>query len=272
MSCVVAGFSFAASLPLVGDVPEKRNGIWGVDFSGAQDAGAHIWTCKAAVVADTLRVDSCEPLKAKKLAHCLTSLVENIAMSGQTVVGLDFPFGLPRVLVSDASWQEMVTGFGKRFASADDFRSELTTLGNGRELKRVTDVRAKTPFSPYNLRMYKQTFYGIRDVLMPLMSSGAACVVPMQPLAREKPWVIEICPRSTRKAHRQDYTSTEVVLKWLGEVGVEMSDSLQRVVLADEGGDARDSVIAAFATWRASSSLADEPLPDYEVVEGYVFV
>lgn len=252
-------------------MPEPRTDIWGVDFSGARDAGAHIWTCRGIGTASTLRVATCERLKATKLAPSLASLVDNISTSGLAVIGLDFPFGLPRLLATDASWHEMLTGFSDRFDSAEAFQSQLRRLAGGRELKRVTDRRAKTPFSP-NLRMFKQTFYGIRDVLMPLSRSGAVNVVPMQPAASDKTWVIEICPRSTRKAYGQEHASDDDVLKWLGDVGVELSQSLRKSILADEVGDARDSVIAAFATWRAASSLAYEPVLEYEVVEGYVFV
>ena len=66
-----------------------------------------------------------------------------------------------------------------------------------KELRRVTDIEARTPLSPYNRRIYKQTYYGIRDVIAPLIASGAACALPMQAAIPDRAWLLEICPAST---------------------------------------------------------------------------
>lgn len=249
---------------------QPRTSIWGVDFSGAQDAGVHIWTCKAISCGAKLVLNSCRHLTRTHLVPSLGELVESVASSGPTIIGLDFPFGLPRSLVKKPSWHEMVTSFGDTYASADEFKAKLTMLAGGFELRRVTDRVARTPFSPYNLRMYKQTFHGIRDVLVPLLKSVS--VLPMQAPAADQPWLVEICPRSTRKANGQAYAPTHDVIDWLRNAGVEIPKDIEESIIRDDRGDALDSAIAAFAAWRAATTIATKPLPGFEVVEGFVFV
>jgi hypothetical protein len=94
----------------------------------------------------------------------------------------------------------LVTSFSERYPDAEAFRAICREQAGDRELKRVTDVETRTPFCVYNLRLYRQTFYGIRDVLGPLMRTGSVSVLPMQPADPQKSWVVEICPASTLKS------------------------------------------------------------------------
>jgi hypothetical protein len=48
--------------------------------------------------------------------------------------------------------------------------------------------------------LFRQTCFGIRSVLAPLVRDGLVSVVPMQRPAADKPWLLEICPASTLKA------------------------------------------------------------------------
>ena len=56
------------------------------------------------------------------------------------------------------------------------------------------------PFAAYNLRIYRQTFYGVRDVLAAAVARQAAAVIPMQEYAANKAWIVEACPASTLKS------------------------------------------------------------------------
>jgi len=83
----------------------------------------------------------------------------------------------------------------------DDFKKRCFTDAGGQELKRHADNAAHTPFSPYNLRIYKQTCYGISGILAPLVKADRACILSFHAPADEKPVILEICPASTLKAH-----------------------------------------------------------------------
>ena len=79
------------------------------------------------------------------------------------------------------------------------FKTKCNDAAGNNELKRKTDEETSTPFSPYNLRMFRQTYFGIKDILAPLVIDKIACVLPMQQPEQYKPWIIEICPASTLK-------------------------------------------------------------------------
>ncbi len=94
--------------------------------------------------------------------------------------GFDFPFGLPAALVSESSWETFVLRFPDRYPDVTGFRQARREAAGGREWKRRTDLESKTPFSPYNLRLFRQTYYGIRDLLHPMIAAGLASVVTVQ--------------------------------------------------------------------------------------------
>jgi len=216
------------------------------------------------------------------------------------VFGLDFPFGLPRPLVKANTWEEFVRAFPGHYASAAEFREACRAVSRRPELKRVTDQETQTPLSVYNLRLFRQTFYGIRDVLRPLVQDQSACVLPMQQKLRGKPWLLEICPASTLKrlgecigrklyvpykgkkpGRRQARAHILAVLGNSGHVAIDdrclrvvIGDCVLRKRIVDEcEGDALDSVIAALAVARALR-CPDFPRPAWRPIyalEGYVY-
>ncbi len=220
--------------------------------------------------------------------RALAALRRLIAEGEACAFGLDFPFGLPQALLRHGNWEEFALSFGDDYASAGEFRRLCREAAGGRELKRLTDRESQTPFSPYNLRLYRQTYYGIRDVIAPLVRERLVCVPPMQNAVPGRSWVVEICPASTLKLRWPDlYVSYKggadrhrlaraQIVQTLESAGA-LSIPLQGVrsdILADRGGDALDSVIAALATCRALQN----PLPagvdgrDAYALEGYVYV
>jgi len=268
-----------------------RDRIYGVDFSGAKDAGRRMWIAGGTAEGDTLRIETCHsadalPGSGRGRDRCLVALRDFIGAQAACAFGLDFPFGLPQPLVGQHSWDDFVLSFPGEYVSPEAFRQSCRAAAGGRELKRITDRESKTPFAPYNLRLYRQTYFGIRDVLHPLVRDQLASVLPMQRRRPDRPWVLEICPASTLKVaglymsykdgpyeHR---AARECILERLEATSaVSISTpAVREAVLDDRGGDALDSVIAALATFRA---LRD---PAYLVVEsgsayaleGYVYV
>jgi hypothetical protein len=94
------------------------------------------------------------------------------------ILSQPFPFGLPCVLVEVNRWEEFVLSFSNRYPGPKEFRDICWIAAGNRELKRDTDKVSQTPFSLYNRRLYRQTYYGIRDVLAPLARNQLACVLP----------------------------------------------------------------------------------------------
>jgi hypothetical protein len=264
--------------------------VYGVDFSGARDAGRKIWIASGHIEGDGLLIDDCVrgedlPSSSRDRAHCLSVLRGFIAGSGEAIFGLDFPFGLPRAVIIDDRWEDFARSFSKRYATAQQFRRACFNAAHGRELKRVTDVESKTPFSPYNLRLYRQTFYGLRDLIGPLLADRVVCVLPMQRARSNVPWLIEICPASTLKqlslyvaykGRTADHRAarSNIVRLIQRQTPLKLSAPVRSVVIDDADGDALDSVIAALATFRMLRGRDRWPASAARIYrrEGYVFV
>ncbi|MBP1907925.1 DUF429 domain-containing protein [Methanolobus bombayensis] len=267
----------------------KERRIFGVDFSGAKDAGRKIWVSEGIVHGDELHILNCYPIfglvpdKSKQRRACLSALRVLILSNTNSVFGMDFPFSLPDKLMSEKDWYSFVSAFPDDFNSADDFRNKMQQMGGKAELKRLTDVEVKAPFSIYNLWVYKQTYFGIRDVLRPLVTQGKACALPMQTPESEKPWLMEVCPASTLKSEglyigykgrtEKEKKKREHILDKLIDNGIVVPDSIKEQIIKNKDGDALDSFVAAYATYRSALKMNDiiGKLPGIYLREGYTF-
>ena len=263
--------------------------IFGVDFSGAEAAGDSIWITEAAFDGRRIRVESCQPAallpgSARHRTQCLAALVDFVGAQRNVAVGCDFPFSLPGSMIEARDWRTFVLDLGDRFGSADDFLEDCRRRGNGRELRRACDRESRVPFAAYNLRIYRQTYYGIRDLLAPLMRERRAVVLPMQRPDGTLPWVIETCPASTLK-HGDLYLSYKgrsaaaraaraAILGALvrRKLLAPLEPPVRRLALDNAGGDALDSIIAAVATAHAhlAGRFAEGPSAA-ERMEGRVY-
>jgi hypothetical protein len=278
-----------AGVTQLGRPVERR--VYGIDFSGARDAGKKIWIAAGSVVDGTLQIHDCYraealPNSGRGRDRCLAALRELVAAEKTAVFGFDFPFGLPQELATEPDWETFALAFPARYRDAEAFRRECQVTAGGRELRRRTDWESRTPFSPYNLRLYRQTFYGIRDLLHPLVRDRVASVLPMQRPAPDRPWVLEICPASTvkreglptsykGKASGSRRAARETILGTLEGTGalVVEPETLRTLILDDRGGDALDSVIAAYAVTRALREPAGLVTEEHDYrIEGYVYV
>ena len=239
--------------------------VHGVDFSGAKDAGKRIWITSASISKAGIRVDKVFPAEelpggSSKLIDALGALREWIAgVNG--IVGMDFPFGLPYQLVRGyGSWKMFLKDFPLRHASPVSFRRSCRSQSDGTELKRETDRLASTPFSPYNLRMYRQTYYGIREVLEPLVDSGKARVLPLQEPEAGKPWLLEICPASTLKRignyspykgpeERHRISRRAILNQIIASAPISLSSADRKLYESHAGGDALDSLLCCFTAF-----------------------
>jgi hypothetical protein len=252
------GADHRVGLPLL----DRR--IFGLDFSGAVDAGRRAWLAEGRPSPRGLEILSCRPIAelpggAVDRATALAALRSFVVATPHAVIGCDFPFSLPRGLIEGASWTAFIDGF--RHADALTFYGHCRRLSGGREPKRLTDVESKTPWCAFNIRLYRQSYHGMAELLRPLVVEGQALVLPMQMPAPGLAWLIETCPASALKhfGWRGSYKGAAFngarrqILRRLSEAGVlaPLPQSLQRRVVGDTGGDALDSIIAALATARA---------------------
>jgi hypothetical protein len=266
--------------------PRPRR-ILGVDFSGAADAGRKIWIAEARRGRGN-RVKVIELRPASELPNggidprtAIAALVTDIVREPDTIAGFDFPFTLPLRVIDRPNWEAFIADFGRRFPDPDSFRQWALLRADGRELRRATDREAKTPFNSYNLRIYRQTWWGIACLLNPLVANRQAIVRPYHSMPQEPhPILIEACPASSLKsigfypaykgpsdAHRR---ARSAVLRKLIDAGLleRPMPSIEQILLNNIGGDALDAVVAAVATAHAAIERAPDPA---QRIEGIIY-
>lgn len=240
--------------------------LLGIDFSGARDAGRRIWIAEGWLEEGRLRVEALAraadlPGGGRAREAALPALRRHLAEAGDAVVGLDVPNALPRELL-EGPWEPWAAGFAQTHPTADAFRAACRAQTGGKELRRACDRKAQTPFSPYNLRIYRQTWSYLAEVVAPLLADGAATVWPFQPRRAGCPHLLEICPASTLKrlALYRPYKGRSVVLRGsrddilsalLTLTAAALPPTLRQQALDDPGGDALDALIALLATAEA---------------------
>jgi len=135
--------------------------------------------------------------------------------------------------------------------------------------------------------MMYQTFYGIRDLLQPLVSLGKISVPPILLNAPNLPCLFEVCPAGALKIldlykpsykgrTRAHYDARSQILKTLENscsIAVP-SVALRDTILSNTRGDALDSMLAAVITAKAINSPAyiDAKSGDPYCVEGCIYV
>jgi hypothetical protein len=239
--------------------------VVGVDFSGAADAGRKLWLAHGERRGDTLVLDDCRPAErlpggGRGREEALAALRAFLLAQGSCVVGLDAPFSLPRPLLDAPSWEAFVAAFADRFPSAEVLRA-VCRARCPREVKRATEAAARVPFAAWNVRLYRQTYHAIRDVLAPLVLTGKAVALPFQSPHPGVPWLLEVCPAATLKrwgwyrpykgrtlAHA---AARVAILDRLVAAGVRLPDGVRQEALADPEGDALDALLAAWVAARA---------------------
>lgn len=268
--------------------------IYGVDFSGAREAGAKTWLAEATADDDGLHVERCRSLgdlagtTAREPA--LAELV--VRLQDADAAGLDFSFGLPVAVHDTEYWPEFLRWFPREFDDPDEMRdvcrerAEYQTDGERTFVARTTDEQVGAS-SPYHWLVAHQTFYGVRDVLGPLVTDGAAVVAPMQERDGDddRPTLCEVYPAATlrsldlpsqryKDASAEDrevyHERRERIIAGLPDA-VTLDESVRETALGDEGGDALDAVLAAYATYRGSRD-GFEPHREYHPVEGYIYI
>jgi len=268
-----------------GEVKVGCRNYVGIDFSGAASAGKKIWLAAGFEEGGLLKVTACRraetlPGSGRDRETSFEALKIYLQQQVDTLIGLDFPFGIPQPLVKEKDWESFVRAFTFRYNSPEQFREICYEKAGGKELKRATDHTCRAPFSPYNLRVYKQTYYGIRELLYPLIRSEKVSVLPMHEERGNKPRLIEICPASTLKEanlyfgykgrEEEKQARRLAILSYLEKERNLVLDSteMRDMVARDPDGDALDSLVALAAGFGAKPG---RPAGDEWKVEGYTY-
>lgn len=262
-----------------------RDRVAGVDFSGARAAGKNIWIAEGAITPEGVKLESLVraadlPGGENAFDAAMPALVDRVATLTDHVVGFDFPFSLPVSLIAQDNWPSFARSFAADYTNPEQFRDHCRQQTGGREFKRATDTEARVPWCVYNLRLYRQTWAGIRHVLHPLVEQHSARVIPMQKPAKGKPLLAEICPASTLKAEglyvpykgRGDglRAARVDILRSVTRRGLlsPVRGKLREIILDNTGGDALDAVLSAIAAARIDTP---EPRNDLDRIECRVY-
>lgn len=267
-------------------MPNSNPDIVGIDFSGAQDAGRHIWIAEGTVSSGVLSISHCEraaDIFGKVDKHSVfKELVVWINSLPTATVGIDFPFGVPEVVATRMfqanSWSDVVYNQLWSGLTPDRFRQQCKNSSNSEV--RDTDAMHRAD-CPYDQRIYKQTYHGIKDILKPLLNlnvsiapmvnNGDPVVLETYPaatLAREDDlfaarYKHESSPRDRRKRNVQGLSGVQ---------SLDIGSIPNNKIIDDKGGNALDSIIAALATFRAVDNSDPFRVNPPNRVEGYIYV
>lgn len=259
--------------------PLGRSHFVGVDFATGKAMAGNTWLATIAEIQGVWTLTHVSSLKdaltQKQLSTNPTlKLFESLLQHRQALVGVDASFGIPQGLHDYPTWLEWLDAFAQLYPSADAFRQACQQASPlGKELKRKTDIEAKTPFSPYNLRHYKQTFHVLHDVLRPFVMAQKGSVLPFMPMQAHKPCLVEACPASLLKTLFKKVPSYKgkeashaeakrLILDTVqGLFAVEVSSPLRDTLLTQAGGDALDSFLIAWHLCRAWQENPDTFVP-----------
>lgn len=254
--------------------------ILGIDFSGAALAGEKIWVAHAQIENETLVVHSLQSAAnlragAPERDAALLALVNYIQSFEAPICGFDFPFSLRADELDAANWRDWALSLSECFADADAFRAAYAGA------KRETDIKAKTPFAPLNLRLYRQTYYGIAHVLAPLLRTEAVAL-PFDSPPTEATWLLEICPASLLKKHKlyfsykgksneQRENRERILSECQARFALEVPAPLAQLALENSEGDALDATLSAVCVARALEKNSWAPRDETERLEGRVY-
>ncbi|MEE2682264.1 MAG: DUF429 domain-containing protein [Planctomycetota bacterium] len=207
--------------------------IHGVDYSGAKSGGG------SKIVIATRDAQGSIALRRGVDRPELLRTIRTLNDDGDRHLWrIDAPISLPESVLEahgvPCDWRSMAHWM-RSFDSARDWRRALRAVDR-KERKRTCDRAAKAPLAPMNLRVFKQTWTAVCELLLPLAEEGFH-IAPVHPT--DTPSILtEACPAS--------------VLDRIGESsrGYKGRDAAQRArrrelcgVLAEHGLDLSDQVI-----------------------------
>ncbi|PQV64700.1 hypothetical protein B1R32_104199 [Abditibacterium utsteinense] len=224
------------------------------------EAGQKIWVSRAQFDGEKLSFDFLEraadlPGGNSSRDAALCALRDWIVRHEGAACGLDFPFALQQEALGEEDYATWLRNFPRRYADSQKMKE------SGFEARRACELVAKVPFSPLNLRLYRQTYHGIAEVLAPLRECGAR-VLPFDAPIPQKIWLLEICPASLLKREKLYLSykgksdlqrqNREIIAREMAtRTPFAWSEKMEKRALEDTEGDALDAVLAAICTFNA---------------------
>ena len=303
-----------------GDLTDEPARVYGVDFSAAAaDAGRKTWIASGRLgKGNELAVTDLRPLTevagadSARRSDALPALARWLRERDEgAVVGLDFPFGLPRFVVEETgneSWRSVISRFPESIGAgggdgvADDpvraFAERCVGLterhGEGTYDKRRTDA-AVGARSPYGFIADTIAFYGMRDVLAPALDEVRFAPMDRTPGgwrtgAPAGPTAVETYPAAVLERlglHRTNYKGggdeattrrrrNAEELPEAADVIYNPEAAVTETMVSNAGGDALDAVAAcvgACTAWKRGyeADVDGFPDPDAVALEGYIY-
>jgi len=243
--------------------------LHGVDFSGADNGGVHkirIASWKSPTEITVERADR------KTLVRMILDSAKSDANHLWRIdapVGIPIPtiraHGITPTWLASAQWSAQA-------GSPRAWRTKLREVSR-EEPRRRTDAEARTPMAPMNLRVFKQTWTLMCEVLLPLHAAG----ISISPMARtaSRATVCEGCPSSVlqrlgwpTKGYKGEGEPPKrvraLIARRLEEIGIPVSKVMMQKVIEDAEGDLLDALILL-------TPPVQTVVPAEALVEGWVF-
>jgi hypothetical protein len=239
--------------------------VAGLDFSGAKRPAAHLYWAEGEFTVTRARqrlmIRSC--MSGAELddrptisTDCYPVLVDRMLSQGEAWVGCDFPFSIPREAIDPLTWKEYLLSLDKQFRGPTDWQHHCRKKLAG-EKKRDADKAARAPWAPTNLRLYRQTYFGMSGILAPLVRENRAVALPFMLDRPGKLKLLEVCPACRLKeagryvpykgrtpSHRRSRKRLVDELSAITMLDVQMTSNVRRRMIDQSGGDALDAVLA----------------------------
>ncbi len=256
-----------------GDASVPATIVHGVDFSGATKGGSGIRIATRrpdAALSELRRVD-----RGGLRDEILTGLEDPGGQRHRWLI--DAPFGIPVATLEacgvDPDWRASVAWLAS-FEDPRDWRRAVRQVSR-KEPKRAADRAAGTPLASMNLRVFKQTWTVMVEILDPLVEAG----VRVEPLAGPRAASVVVgegCPASVLKRRGDSARGykgrgepprsrrMEIVERIHRDWGLSLAPDVAMRCIEDEGGDDLDAVLLTLDAWHG-------PPPAIAEVEGWVW-
>lgn len=225
----------------------------GVDFSGALGGGG-----AKIVVATRHHTGEISLERGLDRNRLVTRIRETLTDGNRHLWRIDAPFSVP-VTVFDAHKLEhdwlVLARWMRQFDDARQWRRALRAVDR-KEKKRLCDRSAHAPLAPMNLRVFKQTWTVVCEVLLPLVADEVD--LPCLRSTDAPVSVVESCPASV--LHRLGESSRgykgrtddnqarrKSLVRLLEDEGLVLSPPIRRRAVEDSEGDALDALLLLLA-------------------------
>ena len=225
----------------------------GVDFSGAKGGGGA--KIVVASCGDSGEVSLERGLDRNRL---VARIRETLADGDRHLWRIDAPFSVPEAVFDAHELEKDWLSLAHWMRQFDDPRAWRRALRavDRKEKKRLCDRAAHAPLAPMNLRVFKQTWTVVCEVLLPLVSDEID--LPCLRSTDAPVSVVESCPASvlhrmgeSSRGYKGRTTDNQIrrraLLQLLEGEGLEISSSIGRRAIEDSEGDVLDALLLLLA-------------------------